>query len=576
MPVFFNGRLLISPTVASMVDDSAMANRNLATGNILALIGTSEGGAPNTALRFGSPQEARAVLRSGTLLTACEKAFDPSADTNAPATVVAVRVNPAEQADLALTASSATVLTLASTDYGLWTNQIKARVESGTNKGKRLTTQVGNDYYTQDDVYRDALSVVYTGAEATATITVSNSTVVLKAPAATTVATIDLATYPTVRQLVDRINALAGTGWLATVLDGNDEQPALNGLDSVTAQSVKTTAYTVTGNLQAVVDWFNGAGEGYITATREAGAGTVPDNMAWTYLAGGTDGTVTSDEWADAFETLQAEDVQWVVPLTSDASIHAQADAHCAYMAGVARMERRCFVGGAAAQTIAEVIAAAKLINSDRTAQVYPGYYDYNASGVLTLYPSYMSAVLIAAGFAGSNPGTAMTNKSFKARGLEAKLRNPTDTDGLIQAGVLCLEDTPTGYRCVKSVSTWLKNLNYNRVEVSVGYATDYTARTVRDALRRYIGEKGSPLTLALAGATTETALRELARPEPAGPGILVGDAESPAYKNITVALEGDVMRVEFQCSPVIPINYIPITIHIVPYSGTVTAAVAA
>jgi hypothetical protein len=98
----------------------------------------------------------------------------------------------------------------------------------------------------------------------------------------------------------------------------------------------------------------------------------------------------------------------------------------------------------------------------------------------------------------------------------------------------------------------------------------------VRDALRRFIGEKGSPLTLSLAAATTETALRELARPEPAGPGILVGDDANPAYKNITVALEGDVMRVEFQCSPVIPINYIPITIHIVPYSGTVTAAAAA
>jgi hypothetical protein len=50
---------------------------------------------------------------------------------------------------------------------------------------------------------------------------------------------------------------------------------------------------------------------------------------------------------------------------------------------------------------------------------------------------------------------------------------------------------------------------------------------------------------------------------------VLVGDAQSPPYKNITVTLEGDVMRIEFQASPVIPVNYIPITIYAVPYSGS-------
>lgn len=576
MPVFFNGRLWTTPAVMSLVDDSAMANRNLGVDNILALLGTSTGGEPNTALRFGSPQEALAGLRSGPLADAAVKAFDPSADTNAPATVVAVRVNPATQSGLTLQAGGSDVITLAATDYGLWTNQIKVRVESATTKGKRLSTQVGIDYYTQDDVYRDAFSVVYTGAEATATLTLSNTQAILSAPAGSVVATIDLESFPTVTQLVDRINALSGSGWAAEVLDGNDDKPTLNALDTITAQSVKTTAYTASAHLQACVDWINGQGEGFVTATRAANAGAPPDNLPWTYLSGGSDGTTTSTEWAAAFATLQAEDVQWVVPLSSDASIHAQADAHAAYMSDVARMERRAFVGGATGQSIAEVKTAAKLLNSDRTAQVYPGHYDYDASGSLVLRPSYMSAVLVAAAFSGSNPGTAMTNKTLKARGLEVKLRNPTDTDALIKAGVLCVEDAPTGYRVVKSVSTWLKNANYNRVEVSVGHATDYTARAVRDALARFIGTKGSPMTIALAASAAETALRELARPEPAGPGILVGDDASPAYRNITVALEGDVMRVQFECSPVIPINYIPITIHIQPYSGAVSAAAAA
>lgn len=71
----------------------------------------------------------------------------------------------------------------------------------------------------------------------------------------------------------------------------------------------------------------------------------------------------------------------------------------------------------------------------------------------------------------------------------------------------------------------------------------------------------------------TESTLRELAREEPQGPGVLAGSAESPAYRNITASLEGDVLRVEFECSPVIPVNYVLATIFAVPFSGVATAA---
>ena len=102
MPVFFNGRLWVSPATMSVVDDSAMANQNLSVGNVVALIGRAEGGEPKKALRFGSPSEAVATLRSGELLTAVLKAFDPSSQVGGPATVVAVRVNPAVQSSLDL------------------------------------------------------------------------------------------------------------------------------------------------------------------------------------------------------------------------------------------------------------------------------------------------------------------------------------------------------------------------------------------------------------------------------------------------------------------------------------------
>lgn len=73
MPVFFNGRLWVSPATMSVVDDSAMFNRGLSVANVQAIVGRSVAGKPNTALRFGSPSEARNILQGGEGLTAIER-----------------------------------------------------------------------------------------------------------------------------------------------------------------------------------------------------------------------------------------------------------------------------------------------------------------------------------------------------------------------------------------------------------------------------------------------------------------------------------------------------------------------
>lgn len=571
MSIFFDGRVITSPAVVSAVDDSAMANLNANVGNTLVLVGRSVGGQPNTPLSFGSAAEAAAVLIGGDLLSAAKRAFDASSETGAPQTIICIRVDPATQSSLVLNdAGAAPVITLASTDYGQRTQQVKVKVEAGSLKGRKLTTALASETYSEDNVYRDAFSIQYTGAQASAVMTVSNTQVILQAPTGTTVATIDLATYATVQQLVDRINAVVGFG--ASVLDGNEQRATLNSLDSVTAQDVRTAAYTATAHLQAIVDWFNSTAEGFVTATRAANIGTMPAAIPFTYLSGGDNGSVTNTEWSNAFTVLQSVDCQWVVPLSSDPSIHAMVEAHVEFMSGVAQKERRAIVGTALATSDTDAIAAAKALNNDRLSLVHLGGYDYNAAGALTLYAPYIIAAMVAGAFAGVSPGTPLTNKSLKLRGLERKLRNPTDTDALIRGGVLALEETPTGYRVVKSITTWLTNQNYNRVEVSTGVAVDYTARALREGLASIKGAKGNPATLGLAISSADTVLRGLAVAEPNGPGVLAGDADNPPFKNLTAKLVGDRIAVSVQVSPVIPVNYVTITIYAVPFSGTASA----
>lgn len=567
MSVFFNGRLWISPATMTAIDDSALANKSLSVGNNLLLIGTSEGGAPGTVMAFGGPAEAASVLRAGPLRDAVIKSFDPSAQTGSPATVMAIRVNPATRSGLILPgANGQEAIRLESTDFGQYTAGIKVKVETGSVRGKKLTTQLGKAYFSDDNIARKALEVSYSGADS-ATISVNETAVTLRVAGVPDVV-IALDEAPTIQELADRINSVSG--FLAVVQDGNGDLASLQALDHLTDASLASPVL-VTADLQACIDWFNGAAEGLITALRGP-AGVAPDNLPFTFLAGGSNGATTIADWADAYTLAQSADVQFVVPLTANPAIHAMNDAHCAFMSNVARMERRGIVGGLTGISDDAALLAAKNLNSDRSSFVHLGYYDFDAAGKLRLFPAYMLAAVIAAAFAGSNPGTALTNKSLKVRGLERKLRNPTDTDKLILGGVLCVEDTPRGYRVVKSITTWQNNANFNRVEISVGVALDFTARSVRNTLDELRGAKGTPQVLGDAVSRVESTLRQLAQPEPVGPGVLVGDPENPAYKNIRASLEGDVMRVEFQCSPVIPVNYIPVAIYAVPYSGSASA----
>lgn len=568
--VFFGGRKIITPATASAVNDDAMRNQNLSVGNVVALIGSSAGGKPKSPLRFGTPQEAIDTLESGELLEAVLAAFDPSSEVGGPATVIAFRVNPALQASGTLkSAAAADVISLTTTGYGQRQNQVKVKVEAGSISGLRVTTQRDDLYYTQDNIARRAFSLLYSGAEATATVSITGTTVTLAAPAGTTVATIPLTDFPTIGKLVDRINVTPG--FAAAVLDRNTDKAALNGLDFVTAQSVKTS-YVVKADLQAVVDWLNSPAEGYLNAERVAGAGAPPAPSAFAYLTGGSDGTTVTGDWTAAFAEAQKVDIQWLTPVTGEAAIHAMADAHVAFMSTIGRKERRAICGTTSGTTDQQALDQAKALNSDRTSLVHIGHYEYDAEGKLRLLPPYISAARIAGGFSGVNPGTPLTNKNFKCRGLERDLRNPTDTDVLIEGGVLCLENTDQGYKVVKSISTWLVNDNYNKVEQSCGWALDFVARNVREALDILRGQKANPLALQRAISITESVLRELARQEPQGPGVLAGDETNPAYRNIRASLEGDVLRVEFECSPVVPINYVLATIFAVPFTGTATA----
>ena len=577
MGVFFNGRLLITPTVETQIYDMGLATAHPGrAGNIPAILGTAEGGLPKIPQFFDSPITARRTLRGGDLLRAVEMAFNPSAESGSPSRVCTVRIEAALQSSLMLKDASANdVIELKSTDYGAHNNNIKVTIGAGTQVGKIITVQHDSNYFTRDNLTRTPMSVLYTGAQATATVTVNATQMLLHAPAGTLISTLVLANYRTVRALCDAINAVSGFSATASM----PGEPVAGQLDGLTATSCKSTSVAIKADLQVVVDWFNTAARDLVTATRQSGALAPPTTLTATYMSGGSNGSdPTNQDWQDAFDALQGVDIQYVVPLSSTDSIHYMADAHVQFMSGPGKSERRAFVGGPVVEgTAASGILAAQedamALNSDRTAYCYPPILALDDNDNLVPMPGYFLAAQIAGGFGAMNPGHTMTNKVLHIRGLDPIVEAIYDSDTLIESGVLGVRKTRRGYIVSKACPTWLSNDNYNRVEISTGIALDYVARTVREALEIFVGRKASPITLHEALSMTDSVLRDLARPEPVGLGVIVGDEANPASRNITAEIQGDILRVWFECNPVIPINYVLIGIYAKAYSGIATLA---
>lgn len=102
--------------------------------NVVAILGTSAGGQGQTPHRFTRLSDAIDTLRSGDLLDAIRFAFDPSPDYRGAAEIVAVRVTAATQASLDLQdADTDNVIALTSVDYGEWTNNLRVKIENGSN-----------------------------------------------------------------------------------------------------------------------------------------------------------------------------------------------------------------------------------------------------------------------------------------------------------------------------------------------------------------------------------------------------------------------------------------------------------
>lgn len=570
--VTWKGKYYSLPQSASFIDSSALSPVQLGSANRLAILGEFIGLIPpKTAQKIGNSSLGNQLIhpQSEEARLAVQLAFNPSKGIPGASEVYLVPVNPAVQSSTIFS----NALKLTSYLFGLPANQVKAKIEAGTT-GKKVTIVFEDNTEIFDNLTKSSFSIQYTGLGTAATMTINTAAATHMLTTACTGAVadnlnLDLNTFPTVQAIVDAINA---TGkYTATVLTTNRQDPSLQ-MDNVTTQDILTSVYTAKSDLQAIIDGINKT-SGYVVASRVIDAAAVPANAGYTYLTGAVNGLSSNSDWQSAFDLLKTMDIDIVVSLSSSASIQAMGDAHVQYMSGPnGKSERRHFAGGALQSWVSEsdrttavtaLISAGKALNSDRTILTGLGCKQYDPNGIIKLYPAYITACMYAGIAAGASVVEPLTRKYLNCLGLEVDLRD-TEINDLIEAGVAV--PTPdnvqgAGYVVSRQVTTWGQDADLYRIEFSVGRGADYVASEVRKRHDLIIGKPGSEgmdtTLINLTNGVLEAAKRaELIR--------------SYDPKQTQLRVEGTIRYIDYSAQPILPINFIFSTFHLLPTTLTI------
>ena len=583
----WNGKYYVIPQAASVVDSAGLNRVQLgAAGRVVVLgemIGLME---PQKITTVGSPSLAQTLMHpnSEEARLAAQLLFDPSPGSEVPgaSSVDFIPVNPAVRASKTFKdGAAADVLTLTSFIYGVPSNQVKAKIEAGTAVGKKISVAYEDETEIFDNIEKESFTIEYTGAGSAAVMTIDNAAATHLLTTACTGApaddlSLDLNVYTTIQSLTD---AIIATGVYTVVIKTDRPKTDLGmELDTVTAEDIKTAAYTVKADLQSLVDALNATGgattqSAYVSATRIADAGTVPANIDWTYLASGADGVTANSDWQTAFDLLKTVDVNIIVALSPSASIHAMGDSHCSYMSGPdGKSERDFFTGGAlqvwgneAARTTAlgVLTSAFKALNSDCTVHAGLGSYHYDPDGVAKLYPAYITACMYAGMASGSSPVMPLTRKYLRCLGLEVDLRIEEIKEMIIDGGAVPILDTElgAGYVVSRQVTTWLQSDDPYRIEYSVRRGVNYIARQVRNEHTRLIGKEGTE-------GFDETILNKTNAVLQAAKTSDLVRSFDPEKTQLRV--DGLNRYIDYEAEPILPINNIFSTYHLKPTVFTV------
>lgn len=578
--VYFNGETLTIPGAYSAIDVSNMGTKGDNAGaKIMAIIGECDGGEPASVQFFSDPVAARKVLKSGELLKACEKAWNPVSASKegvklGGANIIAcIRANKATKSsyNLMKTADAAKPqIVFESKDWGANTaHQVK--IGDGTlprTKKMIVYDQTTGIYETYDNV-GNLFTLNYTGNEAYAELNVyldGNNSMYLqtKIGADEEHAVEDIkvqlnnTTFKSIKALIQYLQAY--DNYVVSATNKYNTKLKVTDIDLVTKANIKLasggTAYRVTAvysDLAAVLDV-----NSQLISVKEMdkSQGDI-NNFDYVTLAGGTKG-ITPASWVEYFDMLSNFDIFYIVPLTSDVSIHAELVSHLTNMSGNLGRERRAVIGGDISETVKQTIQRARDISDSRVQVVHGGFYDYNSAGELELYPPYILAAAHAGRAAFLDDGESATRDVYRMVSPEYKLEK-NEVEQLLAAGCLAFEfvlgknSISNSYvRLVQDLTTDTTSTDTVHTERATGALADSINKELREELDSLL--TGKRTTLSDLTSAKNRVLTVLFNRQKKGHIV--------DYKDVFVTKTGTVTTVDYWIAPAEPNNFTLITGH--------------
>lgn len=498
MAIFEYPRKPVSrPHVQVSVDDSALGGAINGSLKPLALIGKASGGDPSQVYKFTSYTQAKRILRSGNLLDAMELAWNPSPNQVGAGAIYAVRVGTATQSTAT---DGAGALTFTSKLFGIAANGITATlIDSAIPSAKKLTVSMGSTYNQVYDNLGNIFTVKYTGADAYAALTITHdvnglaTTFEIKTGADSGTATTDVSFDLGTGLISDLVANISNReDYTASFVAYGNKDMATQYLDAVADQTIKSVDLVVTAVGQDIVnqlqwdDYVSVVYDPTKTIPSTAGAGI-------TYsLSGATEADPTGS-WSEWISLLANEDVYYAVPLTSDASVHAEITQFVTDQNENGH-SMRAIVGGGVKETINQLMARQAAIRNQRTSLVgTSGTYTFSDGRIASL-PGYMIAAEIGGLRSGLGVAEPITFKYLKLTSLDTYYTSD-QLDTLNENGILAIEyvrnRSTTGFRIVSDVTTFNDQTEPVMNNAATGELTDFLMSDLRYVLENeFIGTK--------------------------------------------------------------------------------------
>jgi hypothetical protein len=411
----------------------------------------------------------------------------------------------------------------------------------------------------------------YDGAEATASVQVSDSQVILTAGAGTKA--FDKSAYATLLQLVNAMNLEAG--WTFSLTNTLYNSLPVEVLDQVTV-GAKTTDASTNKPVRIKKD-ADEAGEFFelssiVDIADQADKGLM-DAVAETALSGGALGGSTTAAITAALESFKGIRANSIVPLMSrDASadivdnltdatstytilgIHQAVKSHCNFMATTKnRSERQGYISLKA--SFADCLDRAGLLADARLQLCIQDTRNIDSQGNIKWFQPWSQSCLLAGARAGSPVGTPLTFKFFNLTGIRHTAQsmstaeediqidfNPNSQyEQAIRGGITFMEEPQSGgIRCVVDNTTYTRDANWVYNRGNVLYAADVLSFDLRNQLENiYVGVKNTVTAAEVQSTVASIMGTFLAQ------GITVATADAPnGYKSLSVRIEGNTIYV--------------------------------